>query len=247
MRLAGFHNDTGGNVQKTKVEPAMVLVFYKGSTIVTQHDIQTSADEKQYISSGTPLTKERMQVLYEGITGSSSAGFSVMGTNVLHNDSTHLVWTSKSQQLPMWFMCKGKRVSLKKVPYPSLLWSLTKSSGGVTNMRIAALRADRRPSEKTKLYHAPLMNVGKTGELCYGTADIPRFIDTARIHEYEEAVFNSNFSHVNHQQTFKPSVANEEISNAKHIKQWRSLTKVEKFPATLLQPTGLTLEEWING
>lgn len=64
---------------------------------------------------------------------------------------------------------------------PPLLWLANKQ-----NLVIFALASDRRPTEKTMLYHAPFFNVYDNGSVCMGTVDV-NIKNSASIEEFTEA------------------------------------------------------------
>jgi PRTRC genetic system protein B len=113
-----------------------------------------------------------------------------------------------------------------------MLWYASKSS-----LTVFALASGKRPTEKTKLYHAPFFNVYENGNVCMGTVDV-RIKNSASLEEltsaWENYFFNSNFSHLmNKHNPIKGSMANF----------WKEQVKTGKpFPKKVLVMAAKTIK-----
>lgn len=123
-----------------------------------------------------------------------------------------MAWTTANRCAPMWFRIGGRRFSYR-VEWPALLWWVNKRR---RQLRVFALGRNTRPTKQTVLYHAPLMNIGGDGVLCQGTAPLPRRLDETRLRAIEESLFDSCFTHTNHDKTVKHG-----DSNKAHVAYWR--------------------------
>lgn len=136
----------------------------------------------------------------------------------------------------MWFVEAGTSVSVK---WPHLVFIASEQ-----NLRVFAVLGNKRPTPETKLYHAPLMNIFSDGRLCFGSAVRPDRITVDSIPEWSAAIFDSRFSHVNHQRTIKGA-----STSAEHARWWRNRNGEDKTPkaSDLVRIKNLTLADVLSG
>jgi PRTRC genetic system protein B len=139
--------------------------------------------------------------------------------NVVVSGGSKFAWYTKARRDDMWFNVNGRRFACR-VWWPNLLWIASKSN---RQLRIFALGRGSRPTAESTVYHAPLMNIGGGGHLCEGSARLPRRIDEEHIAEIEACVYESNFTHVNHDQTIRRAKTNKD-----HIAYWRRVEKEKR-------------------
>ncbi|MDH6252489.1 PRTRC genetic system protein B [Chryseobacterium sp. H1D6B] len=120
----------------------------------------------------------------------------ILSENILHinlSDNGSVIWYSKGQKVNLFFS-ETLGIPNGMAQVPALLWFANKE-----NLFIFALSSDRRPTEKTMLYHAPFFNVYDSGNVCMGTVDV-NIKNSASIEEFTQAwenyFFNSYFSHL---------------------------------------------------
>ena len=65
--------------------------------------------------------------------------------------------------------------------------------------------------------------IGRNGQLCEGSAKLPRQLDERHLHEIEACVFESNFAHVNHDATLKGAT-----DNKAHVAFWRNKERLKE-------------------
>jgi len=126
-------------------------------------------------------------------------------------------WTSPSRYAPMWFSINGRQWA-NRVWWPNLVWIASKEQ---RRLKVFAVGRSSRPTLETILYHAPLMNIGDDGDLCEGSAKLPRRLDESRIGDIEACIYDSNFTHVNHEHTIKGC-----RGNRGHVAFWRQKEKM---------------------
>ncbi|MBN8790360.1 MAG: PRTRC system protein B, partial [Terrimonas sp.] len=115
---------------------------------------------------------------------------------------------------------------------PALLWIASKQK-----LYIYALKSDRKPTERTPLYHAPFFNVYADGNVCMGSVDVS-IRKSASLEEFiaawETYFFNSYFSHL--MQNHNPIQGN-------CVSLWKKLRKTgEPFPKDVLKKTDRTIK-----
>lgn len=162
--------------------------------------------------------------------------------NVLVDDAHHLIWHVRSTRRPLHFRHgNGDHNHWHgQVRYPHLLFMADKRQ---RRIRIFALPNGARPTMDSQLYHAPLFNLNRHGDLCLGTATLPESLSVATIAEIESAFFDANGSHPNHNGTLSKR------AEAKHktlIGYWKAkAADNERVRVSELNPY-LTLEEVIH-
>ena len=158
----------------------------------------------------------------------------ILSENILHinpSDNGSVIWYTKGQKVNLFFS-ETLGISNGIAQVPALLWSANKQ-----NLVIFALSSDRRPTEKTMLYHAPFFNVYDSGSVCMGTVDV-NIKNSASIEEFTQAwenyFFNSYFSHLmNGHNPVKGNCVN----------LWKDLINTgNPFPKKLLKNTKKTLK-----
>jgi PRTRC genetic system protein B len=81
-------------------------------------------------------------------------------------------------------------ISGRRFPHPALLFVVR---GG--SLYVRALRCSSRPTAETYLYAAPYWNTGSDGAVCAGTMRVPRSASVATMACWEQAFFESEFTH----------------------------------------------------
>ena len=160
---------------------------------------------------------------------------------VLSHSSAQLAWYVPGRPRRMWFR-GAKRSKGLTVPWPTLAFRARQGK-----LSIAALAHARRPGASDPLFHAPLMNIFDDTGLCPGTATLPHGHSLADRAQFEAAVFETAFSHVNHTRTLRRS-HDAEIENVDHVRFWEQLARqrTQRFPVRALVPLKQTLSQWLT-
>jgi PRTRC genetic system protein B len=157
--------------------------------------------------------------------------------NILIKTAQLTMWTVKGEVRDMLF--KSEKIT---VPYPDLIFAFAKNK-----LFIFAYKAKKneRPTLETQLYNAPLMNIYSDGGLCFGDTVPPAVATNSNLKEYESALFDTRYSHINHDYTFNMK-RDERTSTEECMKQWKALSKHKKFPVRLLRSNHKTLSGFIR-
>jgi len=142
------------------------------------------------------------------------------------------------------YLRQGERTLSLMVPWPPLLLAARERT-----LYVVALRGGRRPTARTPLYHAPLMNVHATGQVCTGNADLPAETTLATLAAWQAVLTDTWFTHVNHPNTLRlPDSTGMAVDTRRYLRFWRDLAKrrAERFPVACLTPLGLTLEGFLR-
>lgn len=214
--------------------PYSALVFYKQIGRSDGHYVEhfdIGKDGKPI--NAHPLSVKEADRLLKALTieSQSKSPFlrhtGLLNASVLSIDMQNrkVMWYTKSQKRNLYFATK-MRIPDGEANVPPMLWFATQDK-----LSVFALASNRRPNEKTTLYHAPFFNVGGLGAVCMGTVniDIPA---TASLEQFMEAwenyFFGSYFSHL---------VNENNPVHGNSVLLWRNLIGTDKpFPTDVLRP-----------
>lgn len=199
-------------------------------------------DGRVVLGNARPMSRSAACELLSAVAGGSSIGEGLLPQKVLSISPTRIVWWEKAAVRSQFFRIGGKAASVK-APTPPLVFSYRPESG----LSVAALTANRKPDARTKLYHAPFMNVYGNTLLCTGSVELPAGALIESMDACVEAFFSSYSSHVNHEGTLNLGKKGG-VSTPKHLAFWRKLhrEKATVFPKKALVPLGLNLESWVD-
>ena len=129
---------------------------------------------------------------------------------------------------------EARKLSVLVFPHPALVFKVAGK-----DLHVRALATSSRPGPETPLKTAPYWNTdGPRGHVCPGTMRLPESADAASIPHWENAYFQSEFTH-----------ASGAVRLTSHpegfIGLWRSLAGRKRFPARYLTDAGETLQEFV--
>jgi PRTRC genetic system protein B len=103
-----------------------------------------------------------------------------------------LAWWAPAAVRPMFFRAGSEleTVSSKRFPHPALLFVVRNNV-----LHVRALFAAQRPRPDGKLAAAPYWNIDSNGAVCAGTMRVPKSLTVASIAEWQQAFFQSEFTH----------------------------------------------------
>lgn len=220
--------------------PTSALVFYETKGAETELYVEHfDMDKNGNPVNAHPLTVKEATILAKSLQTDAERNKAflkpkgILPTNILHihpGDKGTVVWYTKAQQRQLYFV-NGLGIPNGKAQVPPMLWFADK-----TSLSVFALASEKRPTEKTTLYHAPFFNVYDCGNVCMGTVDV-NIKKSASVEEFIQAwesyFFNSYFSHlVNEHNPVKGNC----------VKIWKDLIGTDNaFPREVLIKTNRTL------
>lgn len=162
----------------------------------------------------------------------------ILPTNILRVDPREngsVVWFTKIRKVKMHFVDKLE-IPSGVAEIPALLWYASKNV-----LRVFALTSNRRPNEKTFLFHAPFFNMYKDSHVCMGTVNV-NIKKTISVEEFiqiwEDSFFNSYFSHL---------INEHNPIDGNCVNLWKELVGTNKaFPKVVLKKTGQTLKDLLS-
>jgi PRTRC genetic system protein B len=206
----------------------------------TVHDVKnfgTDANPDFQIAAGSPITQEALLAMFEQLAKRHSLNTDLIPEHVLSISADHMVWWMPAVERNVFFNTRelGKRGA--KVPHPALVFAVVQG-----NWFVFALAKNERPTEKTPLHYAPYFNVYDAGNICIGSARVPKAISAKTIPVWQDAFFDSEFTHVNGSKR-KSSHPRGEYA------MWKELLDgvYKAFPIEYLVPMGSTIDSLMKG
>ncbi|WP_208328328.1 PRTRC system protein B [Flavobacterium poyangense] len=222
--------------------PKSALVFYqsKGSSsdVYVEH---FDMDKNGNPVNAHPLTVKEASVLAKALQTEKEKNSAylksegILPSNILHiNPSMEkgtVVWYTKAQQRQLYFV-ESLQIPSGKTSVPPMIWYASKNS-----LAVYALARDRRPTIKTKLYHAPYFNIYEDGKVCMGTVSVD-IKNSASVEEFTSAwehyFFNSYFSHL---------LGSNSPVKGNCVALWKGLVNTDKpFPKEVLKSSNKTVK-----
>lgn len=128
------------------------------------------------------------------------------------------------------------------IPYPNLVFSFSITKGNVTGSKCFALKdAVTNVSDDSMLYYFPLANVYNSGEICWGSNNLPE------IERFSDVDFLVSL--------FFSCPYNEDLFDMEHLSEkyrrsqleiFQMLSASEIFPVDMLKESGTTVGELID-
>jgi len=225
-----------------EVQPRAALLWYEaeGRGLGTLHPLSATRRGQAVIGAGRPFAHRDLQEWLALLAGQPDrAAVAWLPSTVLAHGPDFTVWWRPARVGPMGFLLQGQRFGVR-VPWPPLLFVAREQ-----RLWCAALAEDARPEPETPLFHAPLMNVDASGQVCLGTADVPPDGTLAYCTDWEAALCATNFTHVNHRQTLRVPGAREAGTEA-HFAFWQRQHERARFPTDALVPWRSTGLRWVE-
>jgi len=223
----------------TLYHPVSALVIYQTKdddkdTYVEHFDM----DKDGNLINAHPLSEREAKILAKSLNTEKekSKAFlkpeSILPTHVLYINPTEkgsVIWYTKAKKVKLFFT-ESLEIPNGVAHTPPMLWMASKQY-----LTVFALTSDKRPTEKTVLFHAPFFNVYENGSVCMGTVNVD-IKNSASVEEFirawENYFFNSRFSYLIHNPT-----------NGNCVNLWKELVNTDKpFPKEILKKTNKTLK-----
>ena len=216
------------------------ILVYAGGNIsdgafASWHDVESGKTGTPRLGPATPLSTAFLQELSRGLGAMNRP--EILPDNVLVRTPDTLVWWRPAQRRKMFFRHDDELgiLSGKVFPQPALVFRA--SHGELT---IRALAGNVRPSRVTALHVAPYYNVNTEGLVCQGTMRAPDDSTVASMTQWEQAFFESEFTHIYGSGHFTRHAGGV-------VALWKSLVGRNAFPGEELAPTGETLAQFAEG
>ena len=224
-------------------KPVSALVFFQRKGI----EAETYVEHYDMDRNGTPINAHPLTVSearklskalhIEDVGRTLLKPKGIMKTNILFVDpnSHRAMWFTKAQKRELYF-CNGLGIPSGTANVPAMLWLASRDS-----LNVFALKNDRRPTDRTRLYYAPFFNIYKSGNVCMGSVSV-KIKDGATLEEFtsdwENYFFNSYFSHL---------LENHNPIEGNGILIWKKLVNTDKpFPTEVLKVSNSTIKDLMS-
>jgi len=211
-----------------------ILIYRSGGdgAFASLHQIKQLENEVPYLAPGEAVTTAFLRTLAQGLGAQIKP--EILPDNVLARSPDMLVWWARPQQRVMFFggtdqeACKLNGLVF---PHPALVFKVAGK-----DLFVRTVATNLRPSSKTPMKTAPYWNTDI--RVCAGSMRVPDRSDVASIQQWEDAFFQSEFTH--------PAGAVRLTSHPEgFIGLWRSLAGRKRFPVQYLVDAGETLQEFV--
>ena len=226
--------------------PKSALVFYQSKGINTDVYVEHfDMDKNGNPVNAHPLTVREASVLAKALQTETEKNTAflksegILPSNILlinpNAEKGTVVWYTKAKQQQLYFV-EGLQIPSGNASVPPMIWQASKNS-----LTVFALASDRRPTVRTKLYHAPFFNIYEDGKVCMGTVGVD-INNSASLEEFtrswEHYFFNSYFSHL---------LGSNSPVKGNCVALWKSLVNSDKpFPKEVLKLKNKTLKNLLQ-
>lgn len=201
-----------------------------------------AVDEEGRILEGKPLKQETIQGMVEVLFDERRNAVNIGGLlppNLLAFDRLpgghyKMIWYRPAERRNLFF-APQLRLKSGQAWVPPMVYAVERRG-----LNVYALLKDDRPTDKTKLCHAPFHNVNTAGEVCLGSAKVkkPETKTYLSLMEYWETMFwKSEFTHLAGQES--PTKTNLNLLWPRLIKDkkltWAQLDELKPIKALTLK------------
>lgn len=199
------------------------------------HGIRTVADASPQLTAGRLVTTAFLHTLAKGLKRDIRP--EILPENVLMRTGEGIAWWTRGRPRPMFFSGANPSAEIlngKMYPHPALVFLISGK-----DLYVRALAEEVRPFLDTRLKNAPYWNTDGHGLVCQGDMRVPNEVSVSAIGGWEEAYFQSAFTH-----------PNGAVGLTTHPKGfhglWTELIGKSEFPTGLLADSKETLREFIE-
>src|SRR5258708_3730836 len=224
-----------GEVHRFELREALLIYRESQRSFITLHSIEGRKQGPPVLGPAHPLTTGFLENLAESLGGSAAA--EVLPENVLaKSDRVIAWWTPRCRRQMFYENSEGKAQELsgKMFPQPPLVW---KVSNG--DLKVRALRENKRPNALTTLAIAPYWNLAEDGRVCLGSMRCPDSTSVASIERWEKGFYESAFTHANVGRLTRHSDGHDALWNEMAGRRC-------PFPSDTLIPLPQTLGQFIR-
>jgi PRTRC genetic system protein B len=211
-----------------------VLVYRGGGdgAFASLHQVKQAEDGIPFLTPGEALTTAFLRTLAQGLGAQVKP--EILPDTVLARTPDMLVWWSRPRRRVMFFGGvdeEARKLNGLLFPHPPLIFKVVGR-----DLFVRAVAATSRPSPDTPMKAAPYWNTDV--RVCPGSMRVPDAFDVASILQWEDAFFQSEFTH--------PAGAVRLTTHAGgFISLWGSLAGRSRFPIQYLVDAGETLQEFV--
>lgn len=213
-----------------------ILVYAVGhlasGAFAAWHDAYATPDRAPHLGPATPLSTNFLRELSRGLGAQTKP--EILPDNILVRTHDTLIWWTPPTRRRMFFRHDDPlaAVSGRTFPQPALVYKVTR-----TDLWLRALSTNKRPTATTPLMIAPYYNVNVEGAVCQGSMRSPTDPAVASIPQWENAFFDSEFTHIYGAGRFTRHPGGL-------ISLWTKLANATRFPIATLVTANETLAQF---
>jgi PRTRC genetic system protein B len=203
-----------------------------GRAYATQHQVDRQQNGEPLIMAGSPLTRQRLRHWTKALA--AEPPLELIADNLLARNADAMVWWTPAKIRELYFnlnkeLAKGLSALGRKTVRPAACPAHVIAATHDT-VYAFALADSSRPGPDTVLLRSPILNIHRSGELCWGTIRRPALSDPDAMQKFESAVFDAWNTHPNDDQAT--------IVEGGLVPLWDELvaTKALSFPTDILPP-----------
>jgi PRTRC genetic system protein B len=233
VRTMKAYVNIGANREFTLAE---AILIYKGGgegAFASLHQVKQSENGIPYLMPGEAVTTAFLRTLAQGLGAQVKS--EILPDNILARTPDMLVWWSRPQRRMMFFGGadhEARKLNGLVFPHPALVFKVAGK-----DLFVRAVATNARPGFNTPMKAAPYWNTDV--RVCPGSMHVPDISDVASIPQWEDAFFQSEFTH--------PAGAVRLTSHPGGFTGlWRSLAGKKKFTNQYLLDASETLQEFVT-
>lgn len=245
-------------VPKVRLRPVQALVVHEAdrdgylpgspTSLITAHPV-LAGPQGPTLGPGTVMSGEDQGHLRDILDNNLRGSSSYLPANVLAIGAREIAWFVPGAVREMIWRT-GDVLKRLRVPWPSLV--LMASEGSLS---VVAVKDARRPAANAAVYHVPLGNFYADTRMCSGDVAMPTTYGTGDTGAWEQTLFASAFTHVNHNHTLqsasrrKTAKTRASVDTGALLAFWRGLAtrRTRRFPVeALARLSNMTLEKWLS-
>ena len=187
-----FSVDVGSELELKLYQAILLYRNDHGNRVMaTVHGVvQKEDDGTPLLGAGQLLSMAALRELTKQIGTSCPAEF--LPEDILARTPELIAWWTAAGIRPKFFRDGSELagVSGKLFPHPALLFVVRSGT-----LYVRALPTNERPRASTKLAAAPYWNIDCDGAVCAGTMRTPKSLTVTSIPAWQQAFFQSEFTH----------------------------------------------------
>ena len=225
-----------GENHRFELREALLVYGDRQRSFVTRHQVTLHKDAPPTLEPAQPLTIGFVESLSRSLGGTSTA--EVLQENVLAKGDRMIAWWTAACRHQMFYENseqKAAKLNGRMFPQPPLVWRVDNG-----DLKIRALKENKRPASATALAVAPFWNLSDDGGVCTGTMRRPDSATASSISGWERGFYESAFTHANVGRLTRHKEGFEGL--------WTSLAgKRKPFPVETLIQLPQTLAQFVRG
>jgi PRTRC genetic system protein B len=232
VRTMQAYVNIGANIEFRLSEAVLVYRGGGDGAFASLHQVKQGENGIPYLTPGEALTTAFLRTLAQGLGAQVKP--EILPDNVLARTPDMLVWWSRPRRRVMFFGGtdeEARKFNGLLFPHPALIFKVAGR-----DLFVRAIATSSRPTPETPMKTAPYWNTD--ARVCAGSMRVPDTSDVASIPQWEDAFFQSEFTH-----------AAGAVRLTSHpggfIGVWRNLAGKKRFPVRYLTDAGETVQDFV--